>query len=385
MEHAFLFVTGISDGPASPWSPGPTCDVGLVGYEMARAGRAGRRGPHPRAPGRAARRASAMSRLGRPPTIGAGPPRPARPPRTSLTGGPHAARGDRSADRADRSSAHAAPGAIVGRRRGSALERTADDRRASAPPDLRRRDLGPPPTSPSASPGCSSVTWWTKGCSSSTPDHARLATAPISSSSKGCSMAFRPSDTAAHVPTPTAPRAAAGQDRRRRRLRRRQDDLRRFDLRDRAADHRGRHDQGERGDRRHGAGHRPRRHHGGHGLRPHHARRRPDPLPVRHPRPGPLLVHVGRPGAGRHRCGRAGRHPGSRSASRPSTTSRSSGVPFIVAVNCSTAQPAPPSTRCARRSPSRRRPVILTDARERQSTKTALLELVQHALQASAG
>ena len=72
-------------------------------------------------------------------------------------------------------------------------------------------------------------------------------------------MASRPSDgsTAAPSRRPTAP--LPGQDRRRRRLRRRQDDLRRLDLRDRAADHRGRHDQGQRGRRRHRARCRPRR------------------------------------------------------------------------------------------------------------------------------
>lgn len=35
MEHAFLFVTGISDGSCLSVVAGPDCDVGLVGYEMA--------------------------------------------------------------------------------------------------------------------------------------------------------------------------------------------------------------------------------------------------------------------------------------------------------------------------------------------------------------
>ena len=37
--------------------------------------------------------------------------------------------------------------------------------------------------------------------------------------------------------------------------------------------------------------------------------RRPGAVPVRHARPGPVLVHVGRAGAGRARRGGAGRHP----------------------------------------------------------------------------
>ena len=49
-------------------------------------------------------------------------------------------------------------------------------------------------------------------------------------------------------------------------------------------------------------------HHGGHGLRPPHPGRGPRPLPVRHARPAPLLVHVGRPLPGRDRRHRAGRH-----------------------------------------------------------------------------
>jgi predicted regulator of Ras-like GTPase activity (Roadblock/LC7/MglB family) len=35
MEHAFLFVTGISDGSCLAVVAAATCDVGLVGYEMA--------------------------------------------------------------------------------------------------------------------------------------------------------------------------------------------------------------------------------------------------------------------------------------------------------------------------------------------------------------
>src|SRR4051812_10386853 len=35
MEHAFLFVTGISDGSCLAVVAAATCDVGLIGYEMA--------------------------------------------------------------------------------------------------------------------------------------------------------------------------------------------------------------------------------------------------------------------------------------------------------------------------------------------------------------
>ena len=35
MEHAFLFVTGISDGSCLAVLAVADCDVGLVGYEMA--------------------------------------------------------------------------------------------------------------------------------------------------------------------------------------------------------------------------------------------------------------------------------------------------------------------------------------------------------------
>jgi predicted regulator of Ras-like GTPase activity (Roadblock/LC7/MglB family) len=35
MEHAFLFVTGISDGSCLTVLADSSCDVGLVGYEMA--------------------------------------------------------------------------------------------------------------------------------------------------------------------------------------------------------------------------------------------------------------------------------------------------------------------------------------------------------------
>ena len=71
------------------------------------------------------------------------------------------------------------------------------------------------------------------------------------------------------------------------------------------------------------------------------------------PGPGPVPVHVGRPGARRHRRRRARRHPPPRpTASRRSTTSRRNGVPFVVAVNLLPRRAAATrSTTSARRSP----------------------------------
>ena len=34
MEHAFIFVTGISDGSCLAVLASPSCDIGLIGYEM---------------------------------------------------------------------------------------------------------------------------------------------------------------------------------------------------------------------------------------------------------------------------------------------------------------------------------------------------------------
>ena len=104
-------------------------------------------------------------------------------------------------------------------------------------------------------------------------------------------------------------RPPLGQARRGRRLRRGQDHLRRLGLGDRPADHRGRPDRRRLRRRR-------RRHpadqagdDGGHGLRPGHRRPGPGALPVRHARPGALLVHVGRHRGRQPRRGGAGRHP----------------------------------------------------------------------------
>ena len=56
-------------------------------------------------------------------------------------------------------------------------------------------------------------------------------------------------------------------------------------------------------------------------------------------------------------------------------------MPFVVAVNCFDGKRRTDSTTSARRWPCPDdAPMVLRDARERASTKTALLELVQHAL-----
>ena len=93
------------------------------------------------------------------------------------------------------------------------------------------------------------------------------------------------------------------------RLRRGQDHPRRRGQRDQTAAHRGdAHRGGPPGRRHRGCGGQD-DHHRRHGLRPHHAQRGPGAVPLRHARPGPLLVPVGRAGAGRARRGRARRHP----------------------------------------------------------------------------
>ena len=119
-----------------------------------------------------------------------------------------------------------------------------------------------------------------------------------------------------------------------------------------------------------------------HGLRPHRAAGRPVALPVRHPRPGPLPLHVGRPGHGRDRRRRAGRHrPARASASTRSTTSRpgrsrscwrstaSTGRPSTTLDDVREALAVRPET-----------PVFYTDARSRPATKQALISLVTLAM-----
>ena len=92
--------------------------------------------------------------------------------------------------------------------------------------------------------------------------------------------------------------------------------------RDPAAGHRGGPDPGQRRRGRHHRRGGQDAHHGRAGLRPHHDQPRRGALPVRHPGPGPVLVHLGRAGAGRGGRDRAGRHPAAGApASPPSTTS----------------------------------------------------------------
>ena len=97
-------------------------------------------------------------------------------------------------------------------------------------------------------------------------------------------------------------------------------------------------------------------HDGRDGLRPHHDGDRPDPLPVRHARPDPVLVHVGRADARRAGRRRAGRHPaaGRPPRSRRSTSSRAGACPTSSRSTSSTAPSATPWRRSPRRWPSRR-------------------------------
>ena len=123
-------------------------------------------------------------------------------------------------------------------------------------------------------------------------------------------------------------------------------------------------------------------HHGGHGLRPHHARREPRALPVRHPRPAPVLVHVGRPGQGRHRRRRPGRHPPTRRQLRRRRLLRGQGAAVHRRASTSSTTPASSApTRSARPSPiSAHIPVITVDARDRESAKHALVRITEFAL-----
>ncbi len=113
-------------------------------------------------------------------------------------------------------------------------------------------------------------------------------------------------------------------------------------------------------------------------------RRRPDPVPVRHARPGPVLVHVGRPGARRHRRRWSWSTPaGWPTASPRSTTSRTAGCRSSSRSTASTGTSRTARTRSGRRCRSAPRPRSSpTDARHRADAKSALITLVEHALMA---
>ena len=127
----------------------------------------------------------------------------------------------------------------------------------------------------------------------------------------------------------------------RRRLRGGQDHARRRDQRGPAAAHRGGPDPGERRHRRPDRRRQQDHDDGRDGLRLTHHGHPSRAVPVRHARPGTLLVHVGRAVVRRARRRGPGRHPPTRRlASLPSTTSRGGSLPFIVAINCFDGAPA---------------------------------------------
>ena len=171
-----------------------------------------------------------------------------------------------------------------------------------------------------------------------------------------------------------------GQDRDRGRVRRRQDDVRRGGVRDHPLTTEAPMTAPVGGDRR-PDGHRGQdHHHGGHGLRPPHHRRRADPLPVRHPGPGPVLVHVGRPRAGA--VGAVVLIDTRRLADAFAAIDffEDRGIPFVVASTCSTA-PRPPRRVGAARGAGAgaRRPAGHVRRPRGRHRDPVLVTLVEHA------
>lgn len=124
-----------------------------------------------------------------------------------------------------------------------------------------------------------------------------------------------------------------------------------------------------------------RHHHRRHGLRPYHHGRRPDSVPVRHARADPFLVHVGRD------------HQGAVGAAVLVDTRRISDafapldyfenrrLPYVVALNRFDGAPMYEidEVREALAIPNHV-PLVLCDARERESTKNVLVTVVEHAM-----
>ena len=100
------------------------------------------------------------------------------------------------------------------------------------------------------------------------------------------------------------------------------------------------------------------------------------------PGPGPVRLHVGRPGRGRaRRAGRRGQLAGWTTATRRSTTSSGPALPFVVAVNAFDGRLAHSldEVRWAL-AVDPDVPVISFDARDRLSVRDALLVLLDRAL-----
>ena len=123
-------------------------------------------------------------------------------------------------------------------------------------------------------------------------------------------------------------------------------------------------------------------HHGGDGLRPDHAARGPGALPVRHARPGAVLVHVGRARARRARRGRARRHPAARRLLSRDRLLRAPRHPVHRRPQLSS------RARAGTRADDVRvaldldpgLPIVMCDARSKESAKEVLITLVEHVL-----
>ena len=121
--------------------------------------------------------------------------------------------------------------------------------------------------------------------------------------------------------------------------------------------------------------------HGRDGLRPSLPRLRPDPLPVRHPRSEPVLVHVGRPDQGA--IGAVVLIDTRRLADSFAAIDyfESRNVPFVVAHNVFGANQAYKPEQIREALALRPDiPIVTCDARDRQSTKATLISLVEYVL-----
>ena len=111
--------------------------------------------------------------------------------------------------------------------------------------------------------------------------------------------------------------------------------------------------------------------------------RGPRPLPVRHARSAPLLVHVGRPVPRRHRRHRAGRHRPPERGVLAAGLLRGQGHP--VHRRASTSSRAPSGTRSTEVREALALPpevpIMDVDARERESAKAALVRVTEFALE----